>query len=61
MQTEAKRQERIAALRQEMDSIHYANDLYWRQTAHSDAARAEFRRRQDRLDEVRSELANLRK
>ncbi len=61
MQTEAKRQERIAALQQEMDSIHFANRLYWQETAHSDAAKKEFYRRQDRLEEVRSELTMLRK
>jgi hypothetical protein len=61
MQTEAKRQERIAALHKEMDSIHDANNLYWQQVVHNDAAKADFYRRQDRLEEGRAELDMLRK
>jgi hypothetical protein len=62
MQTESKWQERIAALHKEMDSIHYANNnLYWQQMVQNDAAKADFYRRQDRLEEVRAELDILRK
>jgi len=61
MQTESKWQERIAALHKEMDSIHYANNLSWQQMIQNDAAKADFYRRQDRLEEVRAELDILRK
>ena len=58
MAPEATRK-RIAALQREIDFIHYANELYWRQASPSDAARADYFRRQDRLEEIRSELAKL--
>jgi hypothetical protein len=63
MQAEAKRKERIATLHQEMDSAHDADNLYWQQTlrSNSDAARAAYYRRQDRLEEIRAELEMLRK
>jgi len=48
-------------LQEEIDFIHYANELYWRQPNPSEAAKAEYYRRQDRLEEIRSELAELRK
>jgi hypothetical protein len=53
---------KIAALTVEMNAIHFANSLYWKQ-GHSQtvAARAEYQRRQDRLEEIRTELARLRR
>jgi hypothetical protein len=59
MDPEAKRQARIAVLREEIELIHHANQRYWRQANPSDAAKANYYRRQDRLDEIRSELAEL--
>jgi hypothetical protein len=59
MDPEATRKATIAALQQEMDSIHQANELYWRQADPSNAARTDYFRRQDRLEEIRSELAKL--
>jgi hypothetical protein len=59
MDSEATKNARIAALQEEISFIHYANELYWRQTNHTHAAKAEYFRRQDRLEEVRSELAKL--
>jgi hypothetical protein len=59
MDPEATRKARITALRAEMDFIHYANELYWRKTNPSNAAKTEYFRRQDRLQEIRSELAKL--
>ena len=59
MDPETTRKARIAALLEEMDFIHYANELYWRQTNPSVAAKADHFRRQDRLEEIRSELAKL--
>ena len=48
---------KITALKEELKSIHVANVLYW--TAGEEpnrAARAEYKRRQDRLREIRPEL-----
>jgi hypothetical protein len=59
MDPEAIRKKRIAVLHEEIDFIHYANELYWRQTNPSTAAMAEYYRRQDRLEEIRHELAEL--
>jgi len=50
-----------AALKEEVNFIHFANVLYWRQGAQSSReARAEYQRRQDRLREIRSEVLDLR-
>ena len=48
---------KITALNSEMDIIHFANSSYWGGTSE---ARAEYQRRQDRLEEIRAELAQLR-
>jgi len=61
MDPEATRNERIALLQKEIDSIHCANELYWRQSNPSNAAKAEYYRRQGRLEEIRSELADCEK
>jgi hypothetical protein len=46
-----------AALNAEIDAIHYANTLYWRQgEAASVEARVEYRRRLDRLEKIRKKL-----
>jgi hypothetical protein len=57
MDTEDTRKARIAVLQEEIDFIHYANELYWREADPSDVAKADYYRRQDRLEEIRSELA----
>jgi hypothetical protein len=60
MESDAKTA-RIAALNAEIDAIHSANTLYWRVgEAATLEARAEYRSRLDRLEEIRSELAQLR-
>jgi len=59
MDPEATRKARIAILQQEIDFIHYANELYWRLTNPSNAAKKDHFRRQDRLQEIRSELTKL--
>jgi hypothetical protein len=47
----------IAVLRKEIDAIHHANPLYWKQnTAVTDAAQKAYQRRQDRLEEIRQAL-----
>jgi hypothetical protein len=51
---------KINFLNQEMDEIHYANSLYWKQEGHSKAAKAQYQWRQDRLEEIRKELDQLR-
>jgi hypothetical protein len=58
---EATRKAGIAVLQQEIEFIHYANELYWREANSSHAARADYYRRQDRLEEIRSGLAELQK
>jgi hypothetical protein len=52
---------KIAALLQEMDSIHVANSSYWRQPeqTRNREERAEYQRRQNRLQEIRAERAQL--
>ena len=60
MESDAKTA-RIAALNAEIDAIHSANTLYWRQgEAATYEARAAYRHRSDRLEEIRNELAKLR-
>ncbi len=50
----------MAVLTEEMHSIHYANRLFWEEKrADSREASAEYYRRQDRLEEIRSELTGL--
>jgi hypothetical protein len=50
----------MTVLSQELDSIHHANRLFWEQgTAHGRNAKVEYYCRQDRLEEIRSELAEL--
>ena len=52
---------KIALLTAEMEAIHFANRLYWeRGEAATLEERAEYQRRQDRLEEIRAELAKLR-
>jgi uncharacterized protein VirK/YbjX len=51
---------RIAALNEEMDGIDFVNSLYREQgEAVSTKTRAEYKRRQDRLEEIRIEIAQL--
>jgi len=56
---EAERKARIAALYEEIDSISYANNLYWKQP--SAGAKAEYYLRQDRLEDIWRELTELTK
>jgi hypothetical protein len=52
---------KIAALEEEMELIHAADALYWRQgTSQTSEALVEYQRRQVRLREIRRELAGLR-
>ena len=52
---------KIATLEEEMESIHAADTLYWKQgTSQTREERVEYERRQVRLREIRRELAALR-
>jgi hypothetical protein len=56
------RQANIAALVSEMNSIHWANSVYWEVgEAVTLEARAEHQRRRDRLEEIRAVLEKLQK
>jgi hypothetical protein len=59
MEPTAEIKARIAALHKEMDSIHYANKVYWKCDHPIAPARAEHALRQERLEEVRVELFRL--
>ena len=51
---------RIAALAEEMDAIHSANSRYWEKgSAVTPEQRSDHQQRQDRLEEIRRELAQL--
>jgi hypothetical protein len=51
---------KIAALTEEIESIRFADALYWKLGKdRSREASAEYQRRQDRLPEIRSALALL--
>ncbi|MGA8270111.1 MAG: hypothetical protein WB919_01050 [Candidatus Sulfotelmatobacter sp.] len=53
---------KISILNTEMDNLHFANGVYWKRgIAGTLEARAEHKRRQDRLEEVRAELYKLQK
>jgi len=52
---------KIAALEEEMESIHAADTRYWQESPNQTReARLEYQRRQVRLREIRRELAALR-
>jgi len=60
MGPEGTRQAKMADLSAEIDSIHHANRLFWEQgTHHGREAKVEYYCRQDRLEEIRSEMAEL--
>ena len=60
MGPEGTRQARITVLNQEIDSTHHANRLFWEQgNAHGRKAKVKYYCRQDRLEEIRSEMAEL--
>ena len=56
---EALRQAKLAALREEMDAIHRANKLYWGHTEHSREADMEHQQRQERLEQIRNEMEEV--
>jgi hypothetical protein len=50
---------KVARLKEEIDSIRFADTLYRKRAEHSRDATEEYQRRQDRLLGIRSELALL--
>ena len=52
---------RLLVLKEELDKIHFANSLYWKQqpTDRSRQEKAEYQRRQVRVEEIRKELSAL--
>lgn len=61
MEPDATAKARIAALNEEVHTIYFADRRYWeRGRAGTLEERAEYQRRQDRLEEVRKELVLLR-
>jgi hypothetical protein len=62
MKTTSKEKARIAILSEQLHVIHFVNNLYWaRGETVTLEARAEYKRRQDRVCEIRTELAKLHK
>ncbi len=61
MQPDDRRTARIGILSSEMDAIHFANSLYWKQVQTQNlAAKARYEFRKERLEKIRIELAELR-
>jgi hypothetical protein len=60
MELDTKVKTRISTLNEEMDSIHSANSLCWGKQEHTRMAMAEYQFRIERLDEIRTELTQLR-
>ena len=61
MELDAKTKARIAALNEEMDAIHRANILYWKLgKSQTPAAKCDYEVRNERLEKIRAEIAQLR-
>jgi hypothetical protein len=62
MTVDVAKEAKIGSLREEINALHFANSLYWRQPAGSAPreARAEYAHRQDRLDAIRREILDVR-
>jgi len=61
VETRSAVRNRIAVLSEEIDGIHFVNIFYWESgEAATLKARAEYERRQRRLEEIRNELLQLR-
>lgn len=61
MELDSRTKVKIAFLNEEMDKIHAANGVYWKQgKSQSATARAEYEFRNERLEKIRAELAYLR-
>ena len=49
----------LCGKREEVEAIHFANQLCGAQKEHTHAAVAEYERRQERLDQIRNELKEM--
>jgi hypothetical protein len=47
----------VAALLEEANAIHFANQLYWKHQDHSGEASAEYKHREERLKKITLALA----
>jgi|HubBroStandDraft_1064217.scaffolds.fasta_scaffold04887_8 hypothetical protein len=62
MEFDAIEKVQLVALTQEIDEIAFANRLFWaHKQAHTRSEIAEYQWRQERLEQVRAELARLAK
>jgi hypothetical protein len=59
MGDETVRQATLAALREEVETIHSENKLYWNRKEHSHEADMEHQLRQERLEQIREEMNKL--
>jgi hypothetical protein len=60
VEADGKIQQRLAALHEEMDELHAANSLYWQKGKDATRVeRAEQEFRQERLEKIRTEIAEL--
>ena len=60
MEPDFRTKEKIEFLNKEMDSLHVANTVFWREKTQTLATKALYHFRQNRLEEIRSELVQLR-
>jgi hypothetical protein len=60
MELDAKSKAKIAFLNEEMDAIHCASGLFWKQKVQTKASKAEYEFRNERLEKIRAELDRLR-
>ena len=54
---ESEKGARVVALLEEANAIHFANQLYWKLKGHSPEASAEYKHREERLQEITRALA----
>ena len=59
MEPEGTRKDTIAVLHDEMDTLLFANRMYWEGRTLSNESDAEYQRRQDRLELIRRKLIQL--
>jgi hypothetical protein len=61
MKPEATSDPKITILEEEMQSIHFANYMYWKlEDAHTLVAKTEYAHRRGRLEEIHRQLGRLR-
>jgi hypothetical protein len=53
---DALRRVKVEALQNELDTIHFADKLYWASDEHTREATAKYQRRQERLEQIREAM-----